>query len=278
MRHLRKPGLGLLGAIALSAVLTPSALAGEYNLHARPEIGRCVLVGRGGEFRGNRCTHSEPGHGKYNWFSGPGAKPHFTSTFSFFQLKAGATVILCKTATSQGEYTGPKNLKVAKLVLTGCERNVSGIEALCQNEAGSTNGEITFKELEGELAYISHPKHLKVGWDLKAASGANLATFECGGANETLGKSLGTGTTRELQGSVIGRAELLNKPTGEVAVAYETKGGAQLPEHFEGGVKDTLTTLVGSGKTPAATTLEGRDPLKGEEALEILAKCGGTGC
>jgi hypothetical protein len=278
MGQVTKLGRTVVAVLVLGALVAPTAPAGEYNLHALPEVGRCVFVKRGGEFRGRKCNRSEPGTGNYNWFSGPGSSK-FTAHLRGFTLKSKGNIITCPAGGAEGEYTGPKNLKLPKLTMTNCKQSIiAGIESDCQNEAGSTNGELVFKELEAELAFVSHPKKLKVAWDLKPASGANLAAFECGGANETLGKSLGTGTTRELQGSVIGRVEPINKMLSEPAALFQTKRGAQEPEHLEGRPKDTLTTLVGSGKTPEATVLEAVLGLQGAEQLEVLAKCVGTGC
>jgi hypothetical protein len=278
MKHHRMLGLGLLGALALTVAVAPSASGSEYNLHALPEIGRCAKVGKGGEYRGSKCIRSEPAHGNFNWFSGAGAKKHFVASFKAFRLKSSGNQITCASGTAEGEYTGPKNFRVPKLVLQGCQQSIAfGAEGFCQN-SGATNGEITTKELEGDLGFISHPKKLKMGWDLKPVSESNLVVFECGGANEVLGKSLGTGVTRELQGSVIGKVEPIDKMSGEQAVFYEATGTTQTPQHFEGGVKDTLTTLVGPSKTPEATALEGRNGFKNEEALEILGRCAGTGC
>jgi hypothetical protein len=279
MTRMRILGPGLLAVLAASGLLAASASAGEYNLKLLPEIGRCIKVGAGGEFRGVRCLRSEPGAGNYSWFSGPGEKKKFSGTLkepiTLETHGAGSAVISCGSAEAEGEYTGPKNLKVTKLVFHGCAG-----AAPCENEVGSTVGEIGAKELEGELGFISHPKRLKVGWDLKSASGSNLASFECG-ATELSGKSLGNGIKRELQGSVIGRIEPLNRMIPEYALADELKKGVQFPERFEKGVKDTLTTLVGekppgTGKTSEATTFVARDLIKNEEPLEVLGRCVGA--
>jgi hypothetical protein len=280
MMRIRILGPGFLAVLAACMLLAASASAGEYNLKMLPEIGRCVKVGGGGEYKGARCIRSEPGVGKYNWLSGPGAKKNFSGTLQEpIDLEthgAGASMLNCNSAEAEGEYTGPKNLKVTKLVFHGC--TVGG--KTCQNEAGSTMGEVSAKELDGELGFISHPKRLKVGWDLKPASGSNLASFECG-ATEVLGKSTGNGIARELQGSVIGRIEPIDRMVSEYAAVYELKKGAQFPERFEGGVKDTLTTIVGealpgTGKTSEPSTLFVRDTFKNGEALEVLGKCIGA--
>ena len=280
MRHVRRTGLGLVAAVALGVPLAPSALGAEYNLHALPEIGRCVRVGKGaGEFRGGVCTQGKP-KARYAWHSGPGANKLFTGTFGTTRLNTAGDEISCLGATAEGEFTGPKTLTVKKLVLEACELSaVTGAARFCQNSMG-TNGVINANELVGELGFISRakPKRPIVGIDLKPASGSNLALFECGGANEPLGKSLGNGTTRELQGSVVGKIEPIDAMGSDLAVPFEAVGASQSPEALEGGVKDTLTTLVGMSKTAEATVLRGVWHLKSQEPLEVLAKCKGAGC
>ena len=281
MRRSRILGSGLLGLLAAGALLATSASASEYNLKMLPEIGRCVRVGSHSEFRGPRCSRSEPGVGRYAWISGLSAKNKYTGTLRGpieLGTHSSTTSVNCSSATFEGEYTGPKNLTITNLVLTGCQS--SG--AKCETGVGSTGGEISANELDGELGFISHPKKLKLGWDLKPASGSTLASFECA-ATELSGKSLGGGIPRELQGSVIGKIEPIDHMTSEYAIVFLLVRGAQFPEKFEGGVKDTLTTQLGEkppamGKTRIATTFIARAFIKGEEAVELLGKCVGAGC
>lgn len=276
---------GLLCVLAVAAVFAATASAGEYNLKMRPEIGRCIKVAAHGEFRGKRCTGSRPGSGKYVWYSGPGAKAKFSGVvregvrFKVEVIGLPTATLGCnKNGEIEGEYTGPKNLTIKKLILRGCG---SG-EGPCQNKVGSTVGELSFEELDAELGYISHPKKLKVGWDLHPKSGANLASFECGG--EIVAEhSAGTGTPRELQGSVIVRVEPLDRMETTLSLVAEVKHGAQYPTKFEGGPPDTLSLvkgekLPGMGKTTFPATLTARFGLTGEESLEVLGKCTGSGC
>jgi hypothetical protein len=284
MMRMRLLGMGLFGALLASLVIAAGASAGEYNLKTLPEIGRCKDVGGHSEFRGRKCTLSSPGTGRFEWFSGPGPKPGFSGTIKggsqFTAAGAPGASLVCGTVEIHGEYTGPKNLKVTSLVFQGCH----GPEGECQTGAGSTAGEIVAEELVGELGYISHPKKLKLGWDLKPASGSNLAKFECGGTIVG-GKSLGGGASREVQGSVIGKIEPIDKMTSEPLLKQELakKSTAQFPERFEGGVKDTLSMIVGEkppglGKSMHATTFVGVEKLKGEEPMEALGRCTGVGC
>jgi hypothetical protein len=273
----------LLCVLAVVAAFAANAFAGEYNLKMRPEIGRCVKVAAHGEFRGAKCTASQAG-ANHSWLSGPGAKPKFTAVIKE-GLKVTAIGLASETITcsrpgeAEGEYTGPKNFTIKKLVLQGCR---SGLEGECQNKVGSAAGEITFEELDGELGYISHPKKLKVGWDIHPKSGANLAVFECG-AEIVSEKSLGNGASREIQGSVIGKIEPLDRMQTTLTLVDEVKNGLQVATKFEGGPRDTLTLvkgekLPGMAKTPYAATLSARTVFKGEEALEVLGKCNGAGC
>jgi hypothetical protein len=282
-------GTGLLGALAASAMLASAAPAEEYNLHSLPEVGRCVRVGgkprhAGAEYVGARCIKSEPGGGRafYNWRSGAGAKNKFSIKIQTpTHLKTASDEVTCMSGSAQGEYTGPKNFKLSPIVFLGCNVSPAASEeaALCQNSMAN-NGEITTKELIGDLGFISRarPKQPVVGFDLRPASEPNLAVFECGGANKLAGKSTGLGTSRELQGSVIGKTEPIDAMETERMLAFQSGGGTQLPESFQGGPKDTLTTLVGPSKTPAPTTLSATLKETDEERLEVLARCVGSGC
>ena len=155
-------------------------------------------------------------------------------------------------------------------MLSGCKQSPasSALAADCQN-IGSSNGEIESKELTGELGFIKKGKTTQVGVDLKAASESDMAMFECGGANETTGKGTGKGRLRELQGSVIGKAAKLNAMVSENTTTYAVKKGKQVPEAFEGGVKDTLITVVGVEKAGEPTTLLTLEAIKNEEPIEI---------
>jgi hypothetical protein len=280
MTRMRLMGMGVLVALAVSAVLAAGASAGEYNLKNLPEIGRCKPAA-GGEFRGAKCTRAEP-RGKYGWFSGPGAKAKFTGAVSEpieLRLRDDPNqTTVCAAGEVAGEYTGPKNLTITKLVLTNCHAN-----GTCENKVGSTAGEITFEELVGELGFISHPKKLKLGWNLRPKSGSNLASYECGGMIVG-GKSAEPGASREVQGAVIGTIEPIGKMLPEmVLVGSLDKHGNQLPEKFEGGVKDVLTTILGeklpgTGKSSHATLFVAKLHLKSEESLEALGRCVGSGC
>jgi hypothetical protein len=281
MRSAKTLLLGLVCALAAGALIASYASGSEYNLRMLPEIGRCVRTAGHSEYRGRHCVRGEAG-GRYAWFSGA-SKKGFSIHFVQVKLKSPGNTITCTGGKGEGEYTTPKTFKLKKLTFSVCEQSAkSGIEAQCQNGLGSKNGEVEFSELEGVLGWISHPKKLRVGWDLKPASGSSLASFECGGANAISEKSLGTGIKRELQGSVIGRILPVDNMAVEHSLSFElSKTGGQSPQKFEGGPADTLTTQVEtkpSEKTPEATVLAGEGKIKNEEELEALGKCVGSGC
>lgn len=271
---------GLTGSL-LVAVLAIGVIGATSASAALPEFGRCVKVTHGtGEYNGSNCVALEGGR-NYNWVPGPGAKPKFTIATEVPVINssgASKTTISCEFAEGEGEYTGVKTETVKKLVLRECEtpekpgeKPEEAIKRWCQN-TGNFRGEITASELSGELGYITATS--LTGMDVKPLSGSNLAAFECGGANEVTERGMGTGTSRELQGSVIGRVLKINRMTTEGVVKYtvNTKG-VQVPEHLEGGTKDTLTTLVGLvEKTPEPTTFSALEGRTNAEPFEVKTK------
>jgi len=232
--------LTVCGAIAAEASSASAAL---------PELGRCVKVtgvveGKrthyNGAYTNKTCTHVSESHkGKFEWEPGPGEKNKF---FSFgtepeptLETVGGAKVG-CSTMAFQGaEYTGPKTATVKKVVFTGCEE--AGVP--CQT-IPTQNAEIEGSEFTMELGVISAGAKPVVGWDLKKEGDAFL--FECGKLPELR-------STQTLEGSVIGA--LKAGATGDVnhmsilaPINYRESAGKQLPEAFEGGVKDTLTNTT----------------------------------
>jgi hypothetical protein len=278
MGGMRKIGLCLVGALAIATTAATTASAAEYELESPPEFGRCVKVApKTGTYSGARCLTPAPGKGKYNWLAGPGAKPKFTAAVEAVLLNgtgAGKASIHCEFGEVEGEYTGAKTLTVKKLILSDCVKAGAKtvLEGWCQN-IGAFRGEVSTNELAGALGYIEHVGNkTKVGLDLKAAIGTALATFECGGASTVGEHGTGTGTLMEVEGSVIGRIKLINKMSTENVVTYKVIGGAQAPEKFEGGVKDTLTLLTGLAKTAEPATMSTFAEVGNEEAMEIKSR------
>jgi hypothetical protein len=281
MKRMRMLGASLLWAIAVSAASVASPGAAEGGTGGLPEIGRCVKVSHhSGEYTSALCTHHrQPGHGKYQWLAGAGASQakfsYVSGPLSLESTGKSAVLITCGGANGEGEYTSEKTLRMAKLVLIACQNPaVSGEKTWCQNSMSEHLGVIEGKELSGELGFIARSrKSVNVGVDLSGS-----IAFECEGWVELAKRSLGLGVARELTGSVIGEIGSVDSMVGKFAVPLEVVSGKQSPESLEGGSKDTLTTLVGSEKTPEPTVLRARTELKDEHSLEIKALCNGVGC
>jgi hypothetical protein len=278
MGGMRKIGLCLVAALGIGMMAATTASAAEYELESPPEFGRCVKVApKTGTYSGARCLTPAPGKGKYNWLAGPGAKPKFTAAVEAVVLTgtgAGKAVIKCEFGEAAGAYSGPKTLTLNKLVLSDCAKAgaKTTLESWCQS-IGAFRGEVTANELTGELGYIEHVgTKTKVGLDLKPTTGKALATFECGGASEVGEHGTGLGTLFELEGSVIGRIKLINKMSTENLVTYKVASGAQVPEKFEGGVKDTLTLLTGLAKTAEPATMSTFFEVANEEPMEVKSR------
>jgi hypothetical protein len=280
MRRMGRMGLCLVAVCAISATAAATASAAEYELAGLPELGRCVKVASGtGTYLGGKClTVATPGKGKFEWMPGPGANAKFTFITEQIVLQgtgAPKLTINCEFAEGEGQYVDSKTLTVSKLVLSDCKTPKKSeseplVKTWCQN-IGNLRGEVTAQELTGEIGYIVKPT--QVGVDLKAKTGKAIAVFECGGASEVgVERGTGTGTLMEIEGSVIGRIKKINRMVEENLVTFKASGGKQVPEMFEGGVKDTLITNVGIAKTPEPTTLTAIPIVTNKERLEIKAR------
>jgi hypothetical protein len=263
----------------LVACCATSALAVGTAAAAPPEFGRCVEVpGKTGKYSGVHCLGtSATNKGRYEFSPGPGEKKKFSFISGQVILQgtgAPKLNISCEFSEGQGEYSSAKAVTVTKLVLSDCRtpkksESEPGIKTWCQG-VGSFRGEVTGQEITGELGYIVAPK--QVGLELKAKTGKTIALFECGGASEVGERGTGTGTLTEIEGAVIGRITPINSMVGESILTLKVKGGAQVPEMFEGGAKDALITNVGVAKTPEPTTLSTRVEVTNEEPMEVKAK------
>ncbi len=266
-----------IGTMA-GCILASCALGGAYVATASaepPEFGSCVQVApKTGEYSGKNCLHPAPGKGRYNFVPGGGANKKFSTIVEEPVFKtAGGGEVTCAFGEGEGEYTGAKTLSVTKLLLNNCAQAGAKTvyESFCQN-IGSFRGEVSANELTGELGYFDKKGKKKVGLDIKAKIGKALALFECGGANELTEHGMGTGTLIELEGSAIGEVKKINKPTEENSVAFAVKQGAQFPEMFEGGEKDTLIANIGPTKTAEAATLATLAEVENAEPIEVKAK------
>jgi hypothetical protein len=207
-----------------------------------PSLGRCVKVtNRTGEYRGGKCLMLANGSGNYNWLPETGGATSLSGHLGSVVLETTAGKrITCSSGSSQGQYTGAKTETVT-VTLDGCERP-SGHDA-CES-LGSPSGEIVTGALEGELGLIAAGKKPVVGLDLKRQP--NLASFECASAG------VGGKEAVLLEGSVIGSVKKVDTMASQFTETYSAKGGRQIPEQFESGLKDTLTTSTVNGLEKAA--------------------------
>jgi hypothetical protein len=255
-------------AIMSGSLETASAneVEGERGL---PEIGSCELAestGEGkekayeGDYDDKGCTIGDQfGAGKYEWHSGPGTNKRFTGKGSKVTLESVDGVkVTCSASSLTGEYTGPKSA-VATATFTGCER--AATKEPCQS-ASAASGEIVAPSLAGELGFIEDEATesaltVSVGLDLSHAP--TLLSAECAGAKEAL----------DVTGSVIAPITKVDKMSSTFSLGYKASVGAQQPEAFEEGSKDTLTATLGQGAEQAGLTTKVK--LTNEEKLEIRA-------
>jgi len=246
----------VLAALAASAVGAVTAVA------AAPELGRCVQVApRTGEFGGHCIIKAAAGRGRYDWLPGPGEKKKFVGSGEATTLETvGKVRIECTASEFNGEYTGAKTAAVT-VIFVGC---ADPAKQLCESNPTKI-GEIETLSLEGEIGFIRGGEKPVVGLDLKKSP--VMATFECGKLPEV--PVVGT-----VEGSVIGTLKPFDKMTEESMLTYKAVLGKQVPEQFEGGAKDTLTTTLISGltKTTEESALRANVAVANEEPLEIKAK------
>jgi len=236
---------------------------------ALPEIGRCVkaektTVGKEVRYHGgytfSDCIAENYLHsGQFEWLPGPGPKNKFSGSGGVTKLETvGHAKVKCSAVSNNGEYTGAKTATVT-LHLTGCELTGKGI---CQS-AGAAPGEIVTGPLAGELGFIRDEfkeatAFTSVGLDLKHEP--SLLNAECGTSKVQL----------SVTGSVIGTITPFDKMSSAFTLKFAQSAGKQIPEHFEGGVNDTLAASFGSGSEAAG--LAGVDKFANEERLAIKAE------
>jgi hypothetical protein len=252
----------------MSGELETTSAQAVKNQAVLPEIGRCEpaeSTGSGktavfhGGYSDSGCTLEEPGKlGRYEWTTGPGAKPKFSGSAKTTLQGVSGGKVVCSGGTSSGEYTGAKTL-TASLVLTGCKSQTS--KQQCQS-ASAAAGEIVTSPLAGSLGFVEDiasetSVSAVVGVDFSHAP--TLLSAECGGLSEQL----------EVKGSVIVPISKIDKMSTSFSLKGKATAGKQQPEEFEGGVKDTLTATLGAGPEQAGLTTTGK--LANEEPLEIKA-------
>jgi alpha-tubulin suppressor-like RCC1 family protein len=248
-------------AHSLAVVEAPSSL---------PELGRCVRVPSGGAYTGTspRCVvRSSTHNGHFEWLPGPGPKAKFKDELGETKLETiGGDKLACRLAIFEGEYTGAKTATVRHLELGGCRELTTN--ATCQTnplEAGLVEGSTA---LDGALGFITGGERPSVGWDLEPITSAtSLLSFECGS---------GAGTAAlAVRGSVIGRVTALDQMVSAFELQYRQSGGQQIPQRFEGGLREVLTlstTPLTGVQTSEQVGLRSSGSRSGEEPLEIKAK------
>jgi hypothetical protein len=241
MKRVKISGLFLLLALAVNAAGAAVAPAATHSL---PEVGRCGKVATGaGAYTTATCVKKATnGLGKYEWtpvsatekqtFSGAGGEISLATT--------GHQTIRCVAANFSGEYTGPKTATV-QIEFQAC---TNPQEQQCQSISPQNKSEIATLPLEGELGFVRNQTiegrtFITVGMDLKPQPPLHeLMSYECSGSTEV----------SHVEGSVIARLRPFDKMTTESNLQYLVKKTVgQIPEQFEGGPKDTLSTTFTSG-------------------------------
>jgi alpha-tubulin suppressor-like RCC1 family protein len=235
-----------------------------------PELGRCVRVPGGGAYTGTspRCVAPSSTHnGHFEWLPGPGPKAKFNDALGELELETiRGDKLACRLAIFEGEYTGAKTATVRHLALERCRDLTTN--TTCQTnplEPGLVEGSMT---LDGALGLITGGERPSVGWDLEPSTSATpLVSFECGS---------GAGSAAlAVQGSVIGRVTALDQMASAFHLQYQQSGGQQVPQRFEGGLREILTlstTPLTGVQTVEQVGLRSRGSRSGEEPLEIKAK------
>jgi alpha-tubulin suppressor-like RCC1 family protein len=250
---------------AHSLALGPAPPAGPL-----PELGRCIRVGSGGAYAGTspRCivlssTHS----GHFEWLPGPGSSPSFKDEVRELAFETvGKRRISCRNGLVDGEYTGAKTAIVNQLTMRGCADTTA--TASCQSSPLKEGVIQSSAPLEGELGFVRSGERPRAGWELLPKPPAtSLASFQCGSGTRAAAVAL--------EGSVIGRAVPIDEMTSSFELRFAQRAGKQIPESFEGGVRDVLTlatTPLMGANTSEQAGLQSTGVRTGEEPLEIKAK------
>jgi hypothetical protein len=270
MKVIRVGRFCLLAVLAVSAFAVSTASAAEYEIKGLPEVGRCKKVALGqGTYRAGQCIAvAPPGRGSYEWtqvkaadkatFSGSGGETTIATV--------GHGAIKCINANFTGEYITAKTATVT-VQFQGCVN-----QANVQCQSGNTKSEIQTLPLEAEYGFIRNEVKegkiiVVVGLDLKPTPPlTELASYECGNPLESA----------KIEGSVIGKVSPINKMTSVLNFLYYVrKNGEQLPQKFQEGPTDTLTTTFQNGfeTTSAPTSLNIKEYIGSNATpLEIKAK------
>jgi hypothetical protein len=223
--------------VATNAIGTGEGADQMFTTLEAPEVGRCMKLAKGikGAYATATCTSPATTEKfAYEWSSGPGPKPKFTTKFkeattiSLETVKK--TLVTCKGESGKGEFTGPKTVGGVVITLTGCEYQASK----CTTAGALAEGEVVTSTLEGVIGWESKPlKH--VATDLfPVGHTGSFAEFTCGT------------TAVQVQGSVLVK-NVAGKMATLETLKFTQKTGKQKPERFEGGPLEVLESKFGEG-------------------------------
>jgi hypothetical protein len=252
MRAIKMLGACMLAVGVVGAAATSASAETVYEPTGLPEIGRCVKEA-GGNYLGKSCVKkTAEGKGTYEWKPGPGEKGTFVLEIGEVILKTvkppgGESIkVSCGFSEVIGQWTGSKTASI-NLVFQGCLNDTTVKPCQTNPTAKAEISTISIvegneiqKPIEGELGFIKNAATKtgqRIGLDLKPkGSEKELLSFTCG---EPLKGEI-PGEQWKLEGSAIGRVKPLDLMKTNLSAYYKAVNGVQVPEMFEGGVKDVL--------------------------------------
>jgi alpha-tubulin suppressor-like RCC1 family protein len=219
-----------------------------------PEFGQCMKVSdHKGAFTRPNCLPESPTHtGSYEWVPGPPAKSTISIPVRAVTLRSANVIMTCSSGLLSGEISGRKTVSLS-VTYIGCHDITN---KPCQSSPTETGVVSTAQALEGVLGFIRSGTRPRVGLDLKPKSPAtSLLSFDCREGVEV-------GSHVLVEGAVIGQDKTINRMSTSFKLLYKASGTKQIPEKFETGVKETLTTSVvtsggSSGPDAAGLTMLG---------------------
>jgi alpha-tubulin suppressor-like RCC1 family protein len=244
-------------AVLTHGVASGIAAGGEHSLAfgppppaptSLPEWGRCVKAATphtGGYKYANCIIHSATHTGEYEWHPGPGTvNPTYEIVFNTVRLETASKKAIQCGGFMSGEYTDSKHATVL-LDLIGCGLVGSKPQERCQSGPEEGTIEAPRGGLEAEIGFIKGGKKAVVGWDIKPKEGSTeVISVDCGPVAPENQRTPSLAWV--VEGSVIGKMKKINKMYPTFLLAFASSEGNQLPERFEGGLKDTLlSTIVG---------------------------------
>jgi hypothetical protein len=136
---------------------------------------------------------------------------HFEFSGGAASISWTGSVVACNGASGSGSITGPDQVSVTKLTITGC---------FVKNGLACTTIEST--PLHGHFGYINEATK-SVGLILEPAPGSLFSSFKCQNSQATV------------VGAVIAKITPVNTTTSSFTLAYAAGNGLQNPDKFEQG-------------------------------------------